>query len=159
MKFIKNSIGGVCINLDKDDVLRILDSNNYQLIDRFQYEIEADEEYLSDLDYIGERFHGDIAEATFYAASEENEAMFNFIREALIYIDLVFANEKTDDHYYSIENSYGPKELIFELIHRIHNQQGTFDKNEELAEKYRIHYDRIFTIYKELQWNIIQNTT
>ena len=64
--FVKNSIGGVAINLNKDEVLRILESNNYQLIENFQYKIEADESYLSDLEYIGERFHRDIADISFF---------------------------------------------------------------------------------------------
>lgn len=152
MNFVKDNVigGGVSITLNKDDVLRILESNNYQLIENFQYKIEADESYLSDLEYIGERFHRDIADMSFFVESEETNEMLSFIREALIDSDLVFSNVVTDEETYSIEN-YGVKKLIFELVSRIDNQQVTFDDNEELAKKYEIHYSRLFSIYKGLQ--------
>lgn len=149
MQFKLSENGGVIIDLSKDEVLNILDSNNHELLfTNFYYEnIQFDDE--DDLGYISERFHQEIANASCYAATEENVEMINFIKEALVYSDEVCADVESTIDEYSIDNSYGFIELISEyMIRREHNGVNIF-RDIKNHEKYD---NKIEEIYKTFSY-------
>lgn len=149
MQFKLSENGGVIIDLSKDEVLNILGSNNHELLfTNFYYEnIQFDDE--DDLGYISERFHQEIANASCYAATEENVEMINFIKEALVYSDEEWGEFESSIDEYSIDNSYGFIELISEyMIRREHNGVNIF-RDIKNHEKYD---NKIEEIYKTFSY-------